>query len=231
MKSKSDQFLTLSIDEAENGINKCLETARRLVRAAKLLCDAQYFEIASFLLCAAIDETGKAYLLLDFQDEKFENRPESVRNLASSFFEHVDKLESALEAVRTLESRIESVLKLKSECNSSPEIVEAIRELTGGFTPLAVRDEAKKTFRRPNEFLYTDYQKDKFIIPKCQATLSGYQALLKCAEKAVTLAEFERFRDKVFRLRGASRETVSKIFLESLPELMEVVRKQRAPCK
>lgn len=63
-KSSKYDFRSVSIEQAGEGVKICIDTANRLIEAARILSDSGYPGFATFAVCTSIEEAGKAFLLL-----------------------------------------------------------------------------------------------------------------------------------------------------------------------
>jgi len=190
-KKRENKFSALSIKEAGKGSRQCIENAKRLIQAGRLLADSAFRELAGFSICTAIEEIGKAFLLMESQEDKFQGRRDAGKQLADSFFEHPDTLESALIIWKRDDMLFNSLPRLKLNTDSNREASEA---LVAEFGSLAIPDLnplARKIFQKHNRLLYTDFRNQRFISPHEDANSAEFEELFDIAEKALVRAELD----------------------------------------
>ena len=181
----------INIERDELGARVCLDTSDRLMQAARLLHNSGFLELASFVVCTSIEETGKAFLIMDFQEELFEKRKNAGKNLTDCFFRHPKKLELALEAAKTDELLFDSLKNILHAKKGYDTFAESIKAIVEGIATPDLKSQADETFRQRNEFLYTNFQNGEFLAPKDFAKSSRYEELLDIAEKAYASAQIE----------------------------------------
>ncbi len=226
------EFGALTMGEAKRGAETCLTNSERLTQAAMVLYRKGFVEQATFLACTAIEEVGKAILLLDYQEASFCKDPAAARTLGQSFTQHVDKLESALFIWKWDETFFREIRKLPpQEDKSIEEVASAIRQFFANFRVQSPRAGAKRTFKRRNVMLYTDFQSAKFISPQRRANKKTFEELVKIAEKTIVRTRLDSAVSQFFYRRGSSREQFGKLFLENLPGILTDFKEEFMPTK
>jgi AbiV family abortive infection protein len=192
-----------------------------LVHAAKILFDKNFIDLASFFLCTAIEEIGKAYLLMDFQEGKFKGDLQASNKLNKSFFKHLEKIEDSLSRVRIDDLLFEKIIESKFDSNEDvEEIIEKFKTIIEDLPSPNVKIQAKKTFKKRNNLLYTDFDKQKFFSPKSRGRKSTYANLLDIAEKAIAGADVDLFLGEFCFARGGSRSQLAEAINNIFPDIV-----------
>lgn len=212
------EFSALTMRQAKGGIEICLNNSMRLIRAAKLLFRDGFVEQATFLACTAIEETGKAILLLDFQEQKFCKHPSATINLRRSFTQHVDKLESALFIQKWDETLFREIEKF---LQNNTHMDELLPQLLDNIRIESPKAEAKRTFKQRNEMLYTDFSNNKFTSPHKRASKKTFEELIDIAEKAMVRARLDAVLGQICYKRKSSREQFANMVRENYSEIVE----------
>jgi AbiV family abortive infection protein len=221
---RGSELAILTIDEAGKGARVCIDTANRLIRGAKILSRSQLLELASFALCSAIEELGKAFLLMEFQEELFSGREDARERLRRSFYKHPDKLELALADWTFNKSYLDLLtnfdMKSKSVHDLAKGLVEAVETISvPDMNPLA-----QKVFDRRNELLYTNFKDGQFQSGVGQSNTSEYKELLDVALKGVSSAELKWILGMIVFQRGSSRRKVGELLRANLPQILEELK-------
>ncbi len=225
-KTGKYDFSSLSIDHAGVGAKACIRTAERMIEGAQILSKGGYFELSTFLVCAAIEETGKAMLLLNFQEEKHSGKPRAIEDLSEGFGRHVEKLEIALGYWKWDEEMFRRIRSLQPGLKTGREIADAFTRLMDGIKMPNLEPKAKQTFRKRNNMLYTEYENGKFVAPQQRARRTTFNQLLTVAERLNARANLERVMSQIWFRRGVSRTQVANMMIPNLPELFEeMIRK------
>lgn len=213
-------FAALTAAQAEDGSRLCISTAKRLIRAGRSLARSKFLDLAVVSICTAIEEVGKAFMLLDFQEKKFTGQDDAWERVSESFYQHPNKLEIALAYWK----RDEMFLKTLSGYKPSSESIQDIsKELLGKIDSVVLPDLgplAKAIFAKRNKLLYTNFEDGNFLPPQGQVTQHEFRDLLDIAEKGAARAELEWVLTWIFHSRGISRNQVSELVRDHLPELL-----------
>jgi len=214
----------MSIAKADEGIKICIGTAERLIKAGRLLYKATFLELATFLACAAIEEIGKALLLVEYQEDSFTGKSGAGKKLRTSFRDHTDKLEAAL-IVWKKDDLIFDQLKTRYQDQelTMPSLSELDR-LIQAITIPPIKPPAQVTFRLRNRMLYTEFEGGKFHSPVKTANNDTFLKFIDIAEKALLRARFEWVLGKIVFRRGGSRRQIRQVMNENLPELLREIQ-------
>jgi AbiV family abortive infection protein len=224
-RSKYD-FAGLTIEEAGRGARVCISTSKRLLGASRLLKKSGYLELATFFVCTAIEEAGKALLLLDFQEETFSSVPDAVDQLSHAFHKHQDKLQDAFAASVWDEHLLKALIGMQVHDQSEEGVAKSLLEIADNLELPDVRPQVAETFQRRNEMLYTDFKAGRFSPPKDAAQESIFTDLLNTAGKVVARASLESAMAMICFRRGASRTQMAAILRDQLPGLIKEFRNQ-----
>jgi len=224
-KGKYD-FSSLSIDQAGVGAEVCIRTAKRMIEGAQNLSKGGYSELATFLVCAAIEETGKAMLLLHFQEGKHSGKQSAIEDLEEGFGRHMDKLEIAWRYWKWDEKLFTRIKRLQPGLKTGREMADAFTRLTDGIKLPNLVPIAKQTFRKRNNMLYTEYERGKFVAPQQRVRRRTFNQLLAVAEQSNAKANLERVMSQIWFRRGLSRAQVATKLSPHLPEFFEEMLKK-----
>ena len=224
----SNGLANLSVKNAQRGASKCLQTAQRLIRSASVLSKSGFLELATFAVCTALEETGKALLLMEYQEALFAGRDGAGKELAASFFTHPDKLEQALVAWKRDEVFFEGLQHSNPNAKSAEVLADKLRQILGTMAIPKMKPRARQTFKMRNRMLYTDFKRGRFHSPRDSAGLSTLNELLDIAEKAIARAELDWAMGQFVFRRGGSRTQLAQIVLEKLPEIIAELKGKMA---
>jgi AbiV family abortive infection protein len=230
MSSKKQQdFSSLTINQASLGAQVCVDNASRLMETAKLLSEKGFLEFATFAICTAIEEAGKAFLLIEYQENKFEGRDDAANTLNKAFYKHDNKLESAifvLESDTRAFSRIAQIASQKRRREASVQEISRIMKKLRNIRIPDLKPQVKSTFETRNEMLYTEYKNGQFLAPKDKAKKSQFDQLVDIAEKIVPRAEFDLLMARACIERGSTRAQLAELLERELPTFIDVLRKR-----
>jgi AbiV family abortive infection protein len=226
---KQQDFSSLTINQASLGAQVCVDNANRLIETAKLLSEKGFLEFATFAICTAIEEAGKAFLLIEYQENKFEGRDDAANRLNKAFRRHDNKLEFAISVVesdtRTFSRLAQIASQKRRQKASKQEMLRIMKELLNIRIP-DVKPQVKSTFETRNEMLYTEYKNGQFLAPKDKAKKSQFDQLVDIAEKIVPRAEFELHMERICIKRGATRTQFSELIERELPTFIDMLLKR-----
>lgn len=225
---KQQDFSSLTINRASLGAQVCIDNANRLIEAAKLLYEKGFLEFATFAICTAIEEAGKAFLLVEYQENKWEGRDDAANRLNEAFYKHDNKLESAIFALE-FDNRLFSQIAQTGSQNrrleaTMPEILRIMKMLRNIRIP-DLKPQVKSTFETRNEMLYTEYKNGQFLAPKDKARKSQFDKLVDIAEKIVPRAELDLFFARACIERGLTRTQFGELIERELPNIIDAWRK------
>jgi AbiV family abortive infection protein len=209
-KSKYN-FCSLGIEEATQGAQACIDNAKRLMESAGFLIGGGFIELATFAGCTAIEETGKALLLLDYREKKLDRKVDAAKNLNARFGDHFPKLKTALTVSELNRQAIG--LMVDSLFRDPPESatryfwkkIDALKEPN-------VQSQVTKTLGTREEMIYTDYIDGRFITPKDKAQKDIYDSLVKTSRKVIAQAE----RDLAKMNSGLKRGSIQDQAIEAI---------------
>ena len=229
-QKKQQDFSSLTINRASLGAQICVDNANRLIEAAKLLSEKGFLEFATFAICTAIEEAGKAFLLIEYQEDKFEGRDDAANTLNNAFCRHDNKLEFAISEVESdtrAFSRLALIAKQKRRRKASKqEILRIMKEMLNIRIP-DVKPQVKSTFETRNEMLYTEYKNGQFLAPKDKAKKSQFDQLVDIAEKIVPRAELDLLIARACIKRGSTRAQLAELIERELPTFIDMWRKRK----
>jgi AbiV family abortive infection protein len=226
---KQQDFSSLTINRASLGAQVCVDNANRLIEAAKLLSEKGFLGFATFAICTAIEEAGKAFLLVEYQENKCERRDDAANRFNKAFYKHDRKLESAIFALE-LDTRLFSQMAQIASQNrrleaSTHEILRIMKMLRNIRIP-DLKPQVKSTFETRNEMLYTEYKNGQFLAPKDKAKKSQFDQLVDIAEKIVPRAEFDLLFARACIERGSTRAQFAEFMERELPNIIDAWRKR-----
>ena len=227
---KQQDFSSLTINRASLGAQVCTDNANRLMEAAKLLSEKSFLEFAIFAICTAIEEAGKALLLVEYQENKFEGRDDAANTLNKGFYKHDNKLESAISVLEwdtRVFSKIAQIASQKRHREASAqEILRIMKKLRNIRIP-DLKPQVKSTFETRNEMLYTEYKNGQFLAPKDKAQKSQFDQLVDIAEKIVPRAELDLHLARACIERGSTRAQLAELIERELPTFIDMWRKRK----
>jgi len=227
---KQRDFTSLTINRASLGAQVCVDNANRLLEAAKLLSEKGFLEFAIFAICTAIEEAGKALLLVEYQENKFEGRDDAANTLKKGFRKHNNKLESAILALEWDTRAFSKIAQIASQKRhretSAQEMLRIMKKLRNIRIP-DLKPQVKSTFETRNEMLYTEYKNGQFLAPKDKAKKSQFDQLLDIAEKIVPRAEFDLNWARICIKRGKTRAQLAELIERELPTFIDMWRKRK----
>ena len=228
---KRQDFSTLSIDQAGLGAQLCIDNANRLIEAAKLLSERGFLELATFAVCTAIEETGKALLLLNYQEDKAVGGNKAAKTLEKSFREHPDKLECAIVASEVDKQLFSRLLQTDWQ-NMRPEIMaRKLLEIKDNLKIPDLEPRIKTTFKTRNQMLYIEFSDGQFLAPKHKAQRSQYDQLMDIAEKISARAEFDLALESVLLERGLTKAQCAEFIKRELPTIIDIWQKKHPRLK
>lgn len=229
-QKKQQDFSSLTINRASLGAQVCVDNANRLIEAAKLLSEKGFLEFAIFAICTAIEEAGKALLLIEYQENKWEGRDDAANRLNKAFYKHDIKLESAISVHEFDERLFSQIAQIGSQNRRLEAGKHEILRITKKLRNIRIPDlkpQVKSTFETRNEMLYTEYKNGKFLAPKDKATKSQFDQLVDIAEKIVPRAEFDLHLARACIKRGSTRAQLAELIERELPTFIDMWRKRK----
>ena len=227
---KQQYFSSLTINRASLGAQVCIDNANRLTEAAKLLHEKGFLEFATFAICTAIEEAGKAFLLVEYQENKWEGRDDAANRLNEAFYKHDYKLESAISVHEFDERLFSQIAQIGSQNRrleaSTHEILRIMKKLRNIRIP-DLKPQVKSIFETRNEMLYTEYKNGQFLAPKDKAKKSQFDQLVDIAEKIVPRAELDLHLARICIKRGSTRAQLAELIERELPNIIDAWRKSK----
>ncbi len=218
--------LPLTIKQANRGIQTCLANAKRLTQAAEILAQSKFFETASFILYTALEEVGKAFLLMEYQEDSFEGKEGAERALRESFRNHKSKLKLSIKSWKQDEILFKNFLQLNPQELSIPEILNnTFENVSEILEPIDFNKLAKEYFKKRNELLYTELKGKRFLSPNKQATRQTYKELLNIMRKVTARAAFNAYLGEFSFRHGGSRTQIAHIIKNNWPSLLAELKK------
>lgn len=182
-------FSSLGIEEATQGAQACIDNAKRLIEAANLLSGRGFIELSTFAGCTAIEEIGKAFLLLEYQEKKRDGKEDPANNLNNWFGMHFPKLKTAL-TISELNRQAIGLMVDSFFRDDTPE--SASRYFWKKIDSLKepnVQNLVTNTLNTREEMIYTDYKEGRFTTPMDKAQKEYFISLVKTSKKLIIQAE------------------------------------------
>lgn len=220
-------FGFLTIEQAGQCAQTCIDNAYRLIGAGKLLFENEFIELAIFSVCTAIEEGGKALLLVEYQDDKAGGRKDAVNILKRAFYNHNLKLESAITASEIDQQLADELKKYGSEHKEPKNAIHRIVKILENISIPNISPKVKSTFDLRNSMIYTEFKDGQILAPWDRVHKSQFDHLLDIAEKILARADLELSISDVCFQRGKSRRQFVEFMLAELPTIVDMMRKRR----
>lgn len=225
------EFSSLSVEQAGQCAHVCITNAHRLMGAGKLLFKNDYIELAIFAVCTAIEEGGKALILVEYQDDTADGKKDAARILKRAFYDHNRKLESAITAQEVDQQLADQIKKYASEHNESQNTVHKIVKMMENISVPDISPRVKSAFELRNSMIYAELTAYQEAAPWNRVQKSEFNRLLDIAEKIVARAELELSISDVCLKRGGSRRQFTKYVMAELPTIVDMMKKSLAEKK
>jgi AbiV family abortive infection protein len=228
---KRQDFSSLSIDQAGLGVQLCIDNANRLIEAAKLLSERGFLELATFAVCTAIEETGKALLLLNYQEDKAAGGNEAAKTLEKSFREHPDKLELAIGTSEVDKQLVSRLLQTDWQDRRPEAMASKLLEIMDSLKISDLKPQIKTTFETRNQMLYIEFRDGQFLAPKYKAQRSQFEQLMDIAEKISARAELDLAYESVLLKRGLTGAQFAEFIKRELQTIIDIWQKKHPRLK
>lgn len=225
------ELACLSVEEAGQCAHICIENAYNLMGAGKLLFKNDYIELAIFAVCTAIEEGGKALLLVEYQDDKAEGKKDAARTLRRAFYNHDLKLESAILAHEIDQQLADQIKKYAAEHKETENTSQRIVKMWDNINVPDLSPKIRETFALRNDMIYVELTPYREAAPWHRVERSEFDRLFDIAEKIVVRAELELDISDVCVSRGKSRRQFSEFFAAELPTIVDMMKKKLAEKK
>ena len=222
---------SLSIEEAGQCAHVCIENVYRLIGAGKLLFTNDYTELAIFAVCTAIEEGGKALLLVEYQDDLAEGKKNAAATLRNAFKKHPPKLTAAFTAQEIDQQMADQIKRYVAEHKESGNTAQSIVEMMENVNLPDVSPRIKETFELRNSMIYVELTPYREAAPWNRVEKSEFDRLLDIAEKILARAELELDISDVCLKRGKSRRQFAEFVMAELPTIVDMMKKRLAENK
>ena len=221
----------LSIEEAGQCAQVCIENIYRLIGAGKLLFTNDYTELAIFAVCTAIEEAGKALLLVEYQDDMAEEKKDAAVTLRKAFKKHPHKLNAAFTAQEIDQQMADQIKRYTAENNESGNMAQRILKMMENINLSNVSPKIRKTFELRNSMIYVELTPYREAAPWNRVEKSEFDRLLDIAEKILARTELELSISEVCVSVGKSRRQFAEFFVGELPTIVDMMKKRLAEKK